>query len=162
MDFDASDRKDPTEEPLRPAPIGEPSSRSPQTPIPPYGMPKDYPFAEERPKAGRPRRPWRVLWGIFTGLSVLGNVMLVVLLMGAFFMLASAGQQGGYHERVVQPGSSSSKVVVIGLEGVIDNTQPDRIAEQLRAVRKDRHVKAIILRVNSPGGGVTASDEIFD
>ena len=30
--------------------------------------------------------------------------------------------------------------------------------EKLERIRRDRHVKAVVLRINSPGGGVTASD----
>ena len=36
-----------------------------------------------------------------------------------------------------------------------------RIKEELKTAAKDKHVKAIILRINSPGGTVTASDMIY-
>src|SRR5581483_4334287 len=35
-----------------------------------------------------------------------------------------------------------------------------RIVAELKKAEDDDHVKAIVLRINSPGGGVTASDEI--
>jgi protease-4 len=38
----------------------------------------------------------------------------------------------------------------------------DRFAKMLREVQKDDHVKAVVLRVNSPGGSVTASEVILD
>jgi hypothetical protein len=36
----------------------------------------------------------------------------------------------------------------------------DRFARQLRQLRQDEDVKAVVLRINSPGGSVTASEEI--
>lgn len=38
----------------------------------------------------------------------------------------------------------------------------ERIAKWLRQAQKDNTVKAVVLRVDSPGGGVTASDEIYE
>src|SRR5262249_17873578 len=33
--------------------------------------------------------------------------------------------------------------------------------ERLQAAAEDKHVKAVVLRINSPGGGVTASDIMY-
>jgi protease-4 len=38
----------------------------------------------------------------------------------------------------------------------------ERIVRWLRHAQKDSAVKAVVLRVDSPGGGVTASDEIYE
>jgi protease-4 len=58
------------------------------------------------------------------------------------------------------PGLSfGSKVGVIPIEGTI--VDPDPIISQLVDFRKDKKIKAIILRVNSPGGGVAPSQEIY-
>ncbi|MGA2246248.1 MAG: signal peptide peptidase SppA [Verrucomicrobiota bacterium] len=38
----------------------------------------------------------------------------------------------------------------------------DRFAKMLREVQKDNNVKAVVLRVNSPGGSVTASEVILE
>lgn len=38
----------------------------------------------------------------------------------------------------------------------------DGIVEQLKKYRKDKHVKAMVLRVNSPGGTIAASQEIHN
>jgi len=55
--------------------------------------------------------------------------------------------------------SFGDKIGVIPIQGVIKN--PDTITEQLIAFRNDRHIKAIILKINSPGGGVGPSQEIY-
>lgn len=38
----------------------------------------------------------------------------------------------------------------------------ERIVKWLRQAQKDNSIKAVVLRVDSPGGGVTASDEIYE
>src|SRR6201984_1317140 len=48
---------------------------------------------------------------------------------------------------------------VVDLEGVILSTQP--VVDQLKKFGDDSSIKAIILHVNSPGGGVAASEEVY-
>ncbi len=55
--------------------------------------------------------------------------------------------------------SNSDKVAVVKLEGVI--TDPTEIDEQLREVSERDDVKAVVLRINSPGGAVGPSQEIY-
>jgi protease-4 len=63
--------------------------------------------------------------------------------------------------------ASDNKIVVVPIQGVISGEPTDNgyslvsvIKEQLRLAQKDRDVKAVILKVDSPGGEVLASDEI--
>jgi protease-4 len=71
-------------------------------------------------------------------------------------------------------GSGRDKILVLDIAGVIiggeigsplsDRKKPGLIArmrEALDRARKDRDVKAVVLRINSPGGGVTASDTLY-
>lgn len=62
---------------------------------------------------------------------------------------------------------SSNKVAVIYAEGEIVDGQGDarevggdRFARQLRQLRLDKDIKAVVLRVNSPGGSAVASEII--
>lgn len=55
--------------------------------------------------------------------------------------------------------SFGNKIGVIPIHGVIRNS--DTIIEQLINFRNDKKIKAIILRINSPGGGVAPSQEIY-
>lgn len=64
--------------------------------------------------------------------------------------------------------SSENKIAVIYAEGEIvsglgEDTQigSDRLNKQLREIREDDDVKAVVLRVNSPGGSATASELIL-
>ena len=78
-------------------------------------------------------------------------------------------------EQEVQPAKAwtYNKIVIIPVEGMISNArspgflQPGEnpvslLAQQLRRAEEDSSVKAIVLRVNSPGGTVTASDSVYE
>ncbi len=66
----------------------------------------------------------------------------------------------------------SSRVAVIDVSGLIVNAQKpgliqrgenpvSALHEKLQEASEDRRVKAVVLRLNTPGGGVTASDAMY-
>ena len=55
--------------------------------------------------------------------------------------------------------SFGDKIGVVDLEGVI--LDPKTVVGQLKKFGEDDSIKAIIIHVNSPGGGVAASEEIY-
>lgn len=65
--------------------------------------------------------------------------------------------------------SSKDKIAVVFAEGSINDGEKGEPGEiydgkyvkMLREIRKDDHVKAVVLRVNSPGGSVLASENIL-
>ncbi|MEC4985290.1 MAG: signal peptide peptidase SppA [Oscillatoria sp. PMC 1068.18] len=64
--------------------------------------------------------------------------------------------------------ASENKIAVVYAEGAIVTGQggvrqvgSDRFAQELQKLRRDEDVKAVVLRVNSPGGSATASDIIL-
>ncbi|MGE6259355.1 signal peptide peptidase SppA [Heyndrickxia sporothermodurans] len=79
-----------------------------------------------------------------------------------------------FTEEIVEDGDDFQKIAVLEVEGVIQDTGSSNsllnsgsynhkdFMKQLNYVKDDRDVKAIILRVNSPGGGVVESAEIHD
>jgi len=52
-----------------------------------------------------------------------------------------------------------SKIGVVDLDGVI--VSPKQVVTQLKRFADDDSIKAIVIHVNSPGGGVAASEEIY-
>jgi protease IV len=72
-------------------------------------------------------------------------------------------------ECLLENNKSQNKIAVISIDGIISdhdadesgNTLSDVIQAQLDRAREDKHVKAVILKVDSPGGEVLASDEIY-
>lgn len=63
--------------------------------------------------------------------------------------------------------TSSNRIAVILAEGEIVDGNSDgaisseKFAKEIRKARKDENIKAIVLRVNSPGGSILASDVIW-
>lgn len=58
------------------------------------------------------------------------------------------------------PLAKGDKVGVIPVKGMISDSEP--VIEQLKRFGKDDSVKAIVLRIESPGGGVGPSQEIYE
>jgi protease-4 len=56
-------------------------------------------------------------------------------------------------------GAFGDKIGVVDLDGVI--ATPGPVVKQLKTFADDDSIKAIIIHVNSPGGGVAASEEIY-
>src|SRR5277367_4687276 len=83
---------------------------------------------------------------------------------GAFFLFVLAVFTLVYltlHAGTTDAGFSGfgDRIGVVDLEGVILSPQP--VVGQLKKFGDDSSIKAIILHVNSPGGGVAASEEIY-
>ena len=72
-------------------------------------------------------------------------------------------------ECMLENNHSANKIAVITVDGIIashgrdeaGNNQVEVIQAQLDRASEDRRVKAVILKVDSPGGEVLASDEIY-
>ncbi len=123
------------------------------TPPPPpqaaYGSGPPYaPFPGVRPL--RHRSAWFYL-GIITG-----SLAALFLLIAGSVWLTMRSVGGGSASGL---GLNTSRIAVIDLSGAI--LSPDTIDEQLRRFGDDSSVKAVILHINSPGGGAAASQEIY-
>lgn len=90
-----------------------------------------------------------VTWIVIIGLLALGAFS-VLLVIGALAL----SDGGGF-------GVGGDRIAVIPVEGVIDNNMAKRVNRHLKQYGDDDRVKAILLRVDSPGGGVAASEEIY-
>ena len=66
---------------------------------------------------------------------------------------------GGNDEESSSFAGFGSKIGVVELDGVIFS--PKQVVPQLKKFADDDSIKAIIIHVNSPGGGVAASEEIY-
>ena len=56
--------------------------------------------------------------------------------------------------------SASGKIGIVEVKGVI--TSAEKTIRALTDFRQNRHIQAIVLRIDSPGGAVGASQEIFE
>jgi len=103
---------------------------------------------------------WKVFFGIVLALSILANIALVLMLIVVVTIFA-AGQRDLLTEEVIRKGPARTKIAVITLEGIIHGERAKDVYRQLKTARRDSHVKGLIVRVNSPGGTISASDQIY-
>src|ERR1700722_9960474 len=96
------------------------------------------------------RRSRTLLWVLIGG----GAFFLFVL---AVFSLVYLTLHAGSNESSFS--GFGDRIGVVDLDGVILSPQP--VVGQLKKFGDDSSIKAIILHVNSPGGGVAASEEIY-
>ena len=82
-------------------------------------------------------------------LVVLG---MIALLLGAILTLVSGSPASSLL-------SLREKIGVVNIEGAIMDSEP--VVTQLVQFRKDKGIKAIVLRIDSPGGAVAPSQEIY-
>ena len=92
------------------------------------------------------------------------TLLWIVIGGGAFFLFVLAVFTLVYitlrtGDRTSALGGFGDKIGVVDLEGVI--ITPSVVVPQLKKFADDDSIKAIILHVNSPGGGVAASEEIY-
>ena len=101
-----------------------------------------------------------VIWTLLAGLAGVVNEVLQPPKPGL----------EAYEELTLRNGTSQDKIAVINVEGVISRYSFDgsgqnmvkRVSDQLKLAKRDPAVKAVLLKVDSPGGEVMASDNIHD
>ncbi len=139
----------------RPAGAGPVVPPGPPPVTPPTPPPAYQPFERPPRKSG-----WRTLWGILFGLSFLGNFLLFLMLVGLVaFIVTGSGRMT--QESVVREGSRLHKIVVVDIQGTIDDARADEFIQHIKTAREDRDVRGLIIRINSPGGTISGSDRIY-
>jgi protease-4 len=106
---------------------------------------------------------------LLLGLSVLFNMshLMSGLVGGKSRVTRTVGPR--IEEVLTEDNDSANKVAVIDINGIITSRTMDQggfsmvdlIRSQLKRAEEDKQVKAVILKVDSPGGEVLASDEIY-
>jgi protease IV len=91
-------------------------------------------------------------------LTIVGVTVLVWLAVAGLFVMVVGGSRGG------DGGGGSAlfgpRVAIIELEGII--TDVDEIVRDLKAHRENPSVRAVVVRINSPGGVVGPTQELHD
>jgi len=102
---------------------------------------------------------------ILIGLSIIQGCAFISLDLGNFLQFQP------FEERVLKEGAKD-KILVVEVLGIITTTAMrdsfipkqgtlERIDGILEIAKEDRSIKGILLKIDSPGGGVTASDLVF-
>jgi len=84
----------------------------------------------------------------------------VSLGMILFFVLFLASVLSGGKASPALSGIGADKVALVKVEGLL--TSSEHIVEELNDYAEDASIKAIVIRVDSPGGGVVVSQEIYN
>ncbi|MGD0278486.1 MAG: signal peptide peptidase SppA [Smithella sp.] len=85
-----------------------------------------------------------------------GMLILLVLCFVVYVVFYKAGLYSGKNKSF----SLRDKIGVVTVDGVINDSMD--ITDQLDEFAKDDSIVAVVLRVDSPGGGVAVSQEIYD
>ena len=131
------------------APTGPQLPPPPASPLPPQVV----------VMPARRRGVWSIIATVLLVISVLVNVGLFAAVAGLTVLVAPGfGGESLLEERVIESGPAGDKIAVIRIDGILDDETVERISPMIEKAAKDDNVKAVILRVDSPGGGITASD----
>lgn len=103
----------------------------------------------------------RLGWGLFlltaAGLALCALILLVVMASTNDYF----NNTGDITEKYVSgQKTATDKVAIISIEGVIMEGQ-GFVKHQIDHIKDDKNVKAVVVRVDSPGGTVTGSDYIY-
>ena len=113
--------------------------------------------------APAPRRSWGCLLPVlvFLFFSLLLNLGMLLIYFGAIDNPLEPDPVA-LDERVYlgDPGAKD-KIAVVRVSGVISNAGIQYPVRQLEQAARDKWVKAVVLRIDSPGGTVTASEELY-
>ncbi|MCF6150041.1 MAG: signal peptide peptidase SppA [Candidatus Kuenenia sp.] len=136
----------------------------------PKGMTGPFVYIKKKRGAG--------FW-VATGIAsffFLCSLFLFMLLIGSLLLSKSIITGGAVDDEYVSEeiieGNGENKIAVIAVKGILTNEASEHlffqkpgiveiVKEQLEHAAKDDHVKAVLLEIDSPGGGITASDIIY-
>ena len=76
-----------------------------------------------------------------------------IVLNGYLLLLLAASFEPSFDKIILREGEKDQVIAVYAVEGVIDEKAAAHFAGFADEVRKDDNIKAVLLRVNSPGGG---------
>jgi protease-4 len=154
-----------------PPPVNAPAAPPPPPPLPP-------PPPVIMPPPGAPTSRAGRGWMVFAFILLALLALSMLYNMAGFVSSLMHGRSGHYASRTAGPrleevltedNSSANKVATVDVDGIITSRSIDQsgynmvdlIKAQLKRAEDDDRVKAVVLKVDSPGGEVLASDEIY-
>ena len=87
------------------------------------------------------------------GIIISLSTLFVVAMIGALIFMAMKDHSVGFD-------TSRRKIGVIDVQGVISDSRS--VVRQLKKYTDDRSLPVIVVRIDSPGGSVAASQEIYN
>jgi protease-4 len=140
-----------------PHPEGTPP---PQPAVYPQATPPGVPYYYPPPPP-----PGRGFWGklllTFFVLLIGGSFFLNLILLAVSGSMLGDGTSRVQEKFVSHEKSAGEKVVILPMEGVILESEDGFVKRAIDTAMKDEHIRAVVLRVDSPGGSVSGSDYLY-
>ncbi|MFA5926564.1 MAG: signal peptide peptidase SppA [Patescibacteria group bacterium] len=107
-------------------------------------------------------------------LGVLFGILVFFIFLSLVSLPFSKGSQNITTEKIISGGIGFDKIAVIPFKGEITSEESglsqasggylhqDMILRQIKAAKEDGNVKAVLFKINSPGGEAVASAQIYD
>ncbi len=164
----------PPQEPQRPQEPEIPTAQPQYTAIPPQQQPAGHnipdfamPVYDPSQKQKKKGSGWKIFWGIVITLSLLANAVMFIGIIGMVAMgsmiqtgSSSSAVVDNLREKVLVEGAKNKKIAVINITGLIDDEMSTWVRKQMKRCANDSSVRGLIVRINSPGGMVSSSDQI--
>lgn len=93
------------------------------------------------------------------GIFILVTVLFFIFIVFAFYTVSSLKESASLGQSLLDK-SKNSPIAVISIENEIMESK--KIVEMLQQAEEEKDIKAIILRIDSPGGAVAPTQEIYE
>lgn len=127
-----------------------------QPPAPPPGF---HPGYAAPPPAASEKKSFLPSW---LPASAIFSLLAISLLINLYLYLIVTSMAGGLSESTYKAGEGDDRIVIVPVSGMITDEMAVFVRRSLDALaEEDNQPAAIVLRVDSGGGGVSASDRIW-
>lgn len=93
------------------------------------------------------------------GIFILVTVLFFIFMIFAFYTVSQMRETTSMGESLLDA-SKNAAIAVIPIEGEIKESR--KVVDMLMAAEEEKSIKAIILRIDSPGGAVAPTQEIYE
>ena len=130
---------------------------TPSSPTPP-SLPAAPPPGRAPAQRKRGSALWKILFGVAV-LLLLGSGLVNLCLLA---VVVSIPAPNAFERHLLEAGKKGQIVAVYDVRGLLDSSQAAQFSAFFSEIATDPKIKALVLRVTSPGGGVAASDQIHE
>ena len=130
-----------------------------------------YPIAGQNPNSGpsSPKQPSIIIHNHIKGKSFWTKFLLFALGISILINISLFGQKEEYYSNASGPSEkyhsgsreAKNKIAIVSVDGTIMAPLTERVIKSIKQAKKDDQVKAVILSVDSPGGLVADSHQIY-
>ena len=104
--------------------------------------------------------------GVLFGMSLMLNLLVLAAIIVAcvgFSLLGRGKDETAALSEHYHSGkkSATDKIAIVTIDGVLLEGMNGYAEKQIEQAARDSHVKAVVVRINSPGGSVTSADDLY-